>query len=70
MENHEIYPLFGIQQNNWTALYVASNNGRYEVVRVLLAAKATVDTQNKVSFVVHILRPVHLHNTQSRFIEH
>ncbi len=43
-------PLFGIQQNNWTALYVASNNGHYEVVRVLLAAKATVNTQTKVSF--------------------
>ena len=38
-----------IQQKHWTALHSASNNGHAEVVGVLLAAKATVNTQDKVS---------------------
>ncbi len=36
-------------QDNQTALHTASYNGHDEVVRVLLAAKATVNTQTKVS---------------------
>ena len=35
-------------QNGWTALFWASMNGHDEIVRVLLAAKATVNTQIKV----------------------
>ncbi len=48
-----------IQQDNVTALHWASNKGHDEVVRVLLAAKATVNTQNKVSFVVQTLSSQH-----------
>ncbi len=33
-----------------SAIYWTSDNGHYKVVRVLLAAKATVNTQNKVCF--------------------
>ena len=36
-------------QDNATALYWASDGGHDEVVRVLLAAKATVNIQNEVS---------------------
>ena len=36
------------KQDNSTALHKASKNGHHEVVRVLLAAKATVNTQDKV----------------------
>ncbi len=43
--------VFNLIQNNVTALHIASNNGHDEVVRVLLAAKATVNTQDKVSYV-------------------
>ena len=39
-------------QDGATALFWASRNGHDEIVRVLLAAKATVNTQNKVGFVV------------------
>ncbi len=39
-------------QDGATALYWASRNGHDEIVRVLLAAKATVNTQTKVGFVV------------------
>ena len=39
-----------IHQSQRTALHWASENGHNEVVRVLLAAKATVNTQDKVSF--------------------
>ena len=39
-------------QDGCTALYWASDKGHDEIVRVLLAAKATVNTQNKVGFVV------------------
>ncbi len=48
-----------IQQDNQTALHQASNNGHDEVVKVLLAAKATVNIQNKVSFVVQTLSSQH-----------
>ena len=37
------------QQNHWTALHIASSEGHAEVVGVLLAAKATVNIQDKVS---------------------
>ena len=40
--------MFVVQENS-TALECASTNGHDEVVRILLAAKATVNTQNKVS---------------------
>ena len=40
--------MFVVQENS-TALIKASKNGHDEVVRILLAAKATVNTQNKVS---------------------
>ncbi len=40
-------------QDGATAVEWASTNGYDEVLRVLIAAKATVNTQNKVSFVVH-----------------
>ena len=46
-------------QDGVTALHWASNNGHDEIVRVLLAAKATVNTQNKVGFVVQIHFPQH-----------
>ncbi len=36
-----------------TALYAASDEGHDEIVRVLLAAKAIVNTQDKVGFFVH-----------------
>ena len=42
--------IFTLIQDNVTALHVASGNGHDEVVRVLLAAKATVNTQHKVSY--------------------
>ncbi len=42
--------IFTLIQDNVTALHAASNNGHDEVVRVLLAAKATVNTQDKVSY--------------------
>ena len=38
-------------QNGGTALYYASRNGHDEVVRVLLAANATVNTHSKVLFI-------------------
>ena len=37
------------QQDEETALHLACKKGYTEVVKVLLAAKATVNTQNKVS---------------------
>ncbi len=37
-------------QNDATTLYWASDKGHDEIVRVLLAAKATVNTQDKVSY--------------------
>ena len=40
--------MFVVQENS-TALIKASKNGHDEVVRVLLSAEATVNTQNKVS---------------------
>ena len=40
--------MFVVQENS-TALECASKNGHDEVVSVLLAAKATVNTPNKVS---------------------
>ncbi len=42
--------IFTLIQDNATALHAASNNGHDEVVRVLLAAKVAVNTQNKVSY--------------------
>ncbi len=42
--------IFTLIQDNWTALHIASSNGHDEVVSVLLAAKATVNTQNTVSY--------------------
>ncbi len=45
-------------QNGWTAVYWASINGHDEVVRVLLAARATANTQNKVGFVVQTHFPL------------
>ncbi len=46
-------------QNGQTAVYWACDNGHDEIVRVLLAAKATVNTPDKVGFVVqtHFLQP-------------
>ena len=38
-----------------TTLHLASLNGHDEVVRVLLAAKATVDTKTKVSSTLYAL---------------
>ncbi len=46
-------------QDNQTALHLASSNGQDEVVRVLLAAKATINTQDKVSFAVQTLPSQH-----------
>ncbi len=46
-------------QDGVTALHWASNNGHDEIVRVLLAAKATVNTQEKVGFVVQTHFPQH-----------
>ena len=40
---------FELTQDNSTALSLASKDGRDEVVGVLIAAKATVDAQDKVS---------------------
>ena len=37
-------------QDHATALHLASSNGHDEVVEVLLAAKATVNTQTVVSY--------------------
>ncbi len=42
-----------------TALYEASRNGHDEIVRALLAAKATVNIQRKVGFVVQTYFPQH-----------
>ncbi len=42
-----------------TALHVASDRGHDEIVRVLLAAKASVNTQDKVGFVVQTYFPQH-----------
>ncbi len=41
-----------VPQYGMSAIHWASNNGHDEVVRVLLAAKATVNTQSKVSCIV------------------
>ncbi len=41
-----------------TALHIASYSGHDEVVRVLLAAKATVNTQTEVGFVVQTHFPL------------
>ena len=35
-------------QDGWTALYMASNNGDVEVVKLLLQYNADVNIQNKV----------------------
>ena len=43
------------QQNHWTALHIASNKGHAEVVEVLLAAKATVNTEDKVSSTLYAM---------------
>ena len=48
---------FLLVQDKSTALHQASDNGHYEVVRVLLAAKATVNTQNKVCVSVQLVAP-------------
>ncbi len=48
-----------VSQNGASAVYCASGKGHDEVVRVLLAAKATVNTQSKVSFVVQTLSSQH-----------
>ena len=42
-------------QDNITALHLASQNGHDKVVRVLLAAKAAVNTQDKVSSILYAL---------------
>ena len=56
---HNHVSLFLVQVNS-TALHKASSNGHDAVVRVLLAAKATVNTQNKVRFIVqpHNICPI------------
>ncbi len=46
-------------QDGSTAVYWASRNGHDEIVRVLLAAKAAVNTRNKVGFVVQTHFPQH-----------
>ncbi len=46
-------------QYDLSAVYWASGKGHTEVLRVLLAAKAKVNTQNKVSFVVQTLPSQH-----------
>ena len=46
-------------QDGATALHWASYNGHDEIVRVLLAAKAAVNTQHKVGFVVQTRIPQH-----------
>ncbi len=48
--------IFTLIQDNWTALHVASSNGHDEVVRVLLAAKATVNTQGPMLEIIFIDR--------------
>ncbi len=58
-----------IQQDNQTALLQASNKGHDEVVRVLLAAKATVNTQIKVSFVVQTLSSQHAVIIVSHYVQ-
>ncbi len=45
------YMVYGLYQDNQTALHLAKHD---EVVRDLLAAKATVNTQTKVCFDKHI----------------
>ena len=37
------------EQNNLTALHYASWNGHKEILKILLASKADVNTRNKVS---------------------
>ena len=44
-----------VQQNHLTALHSASREGHAEVVGVLLAAMATVNTQVKVSSTLYAL---------------
>ncbi len=58
-----------IQQDNRTALYIASCEGYDEVVRVLLAAKATVNTKRKVSFVVQTLSSQHAVIIVSHYVQ-
>ncbi len=52
-----------------TALYLASDNGHDEAVKVLLAAKATVNTQDKVSFVVQTLCSQHAVIIVSHYVQ-
>ncbi len=49
-----------------TALRAASYNGHDDVVRVLLAAKATVNAQDKVSQSIDILRGSGIRNAMER----
>ncbi len=58
-----------VSQNGASAVYWASGNGHDEVVRVLLAAKATVNTQNKVSFVVQTLSSQHAVIIVSHYVQ-
>ena len=44
-----------LKQNHRTALHVASSKGHADVVDILLAAKATVNTQDKVSSTLYAL---------------
>ena len=51
-------------QDGGTALYYASRNGYGEVVRVLLAANATVNIQNEVCiFIIYLLSKIYFLET-------
>ena len=55
LESQVMHCCVSMQQNHWTALHSASSKGHAEVVGVLLAAKATVNTQDKVSSTLYAL---------------
>jgi ankyrin repeat protein len=47
-----------VWQNGWTPLYAASNKGKVDVVRLLINAKANLETgTNKVSVLRAVLPP-------------
>ncbi len=48
---YKCFSLLVFVQNGWTALHVASRNGRFEIVVMLLKAKTNVNVMTEVSHI-------------------